>query len=1703
MTPLNQSKSLRRDGDRLMTSALVEHLKTATSTPDASLPIPAQSSLGCWLQLYRQAFERPRVLDWVQRQSLKLADLMVRNGTLHTQDKTFTLDGPSEWYQLAPPILAIAQVIDPDAMGLPFPGEHPALSARGILRFYGYPQPHTHAQRGTVIDTLSHLQSFFGRAEAPVSEAFKQLDQDQKTLAEQLLAGIIAEDEEDRTFNLFTLYRTRCWLTSRSFWATSMESAAALLQRITEHPRFLALDQTRNLDPEQYSFDVTRRSIRGAGPSGTPHEIGYEQLAQLPLDGALERLQDLANAMQLSISLDGKFNLAQLLTLHELPLPDTREAAWDLIEQLRSASPLTTPPICDQADSDMALQVHRQGLTAERERDNRADAQGPRLERALPVKPHLGNYWEGLGLPQPGALTLSAEQRAIVMNVTRRFLPQPNQGLLELLSADLLPGPPDEQVYPLLAHPAAQTLADQLIDAVQWYGHAPGQWANRSSRDTLVLSALILDLDPQAGQHRYTVVGLNLNQRDCWGHRYADLRRTVELHLIESGAATSRSTALAAHLLLAGIAPEFLVGKLPDSLYFMTSHAWLLFKQGVMLAEALACGSSRHLRFNDIVALATQELDTAEQPLWRTHYTTSTLIDWGLAQGQLPSGDEHDTYHLQSIHTLQNTLTARIDALGDASKTLRTTLVTRRRIALNDLKKIFRISRLLKKKCLRWGQGPLRRPSYLPAHGTQLQSLVDLHMGGALQPFAEQWNSVDPALNLTQLKPRFSRLNNVNNLFQEASVAHVARLKKAYTTIIRYLLAQLPVKDREHLHKADVQLLVVRQPASKPQIEEKPGQKMVRTGRFGLILRCEELNGHHDYELFPLLNLAYKNLCLPRTLDLGGTPLTVKTGSPHSTQPTSQLHLGSSLALDETAYLTGSPPRANQSSTVIIDRLWRVEASQSANQALTFDSPRAFTLATAIVNQHFFLDIDALVAQARGSTLQEDRQKTAEAVYQALLGLIPLWSCTQDLASGDTKRMIAGAYGCFFDVFGLLAPTKGLLLTGMARLGKAAPAYIKLLQLTKLGASYLNAVFNPFDSLPSLLRLGRHGLVRLNQAGMRALEGAVRHTRLRLAPGAAIDYTRLLNRADIAPATLARADGVTQVLAIKRSGAWYAFDPYSARPYGPPLEDLRLDTAITVIPYRSVDGYKARMTEPLFEQPPLLISRANATDLLDQGRVWRLPHDASKHMNELTSPVYAWQVDTFDNLCAVRRKKRSPIPIVCFTKRLHEFAHSIHLRRVQALDHIRLIPASMTPKQKRRLVVYYRCVHEVTPRVTEFELTPLPASAPLTYKTHITGRRIDNEPQFGLPVDDLDTVLSRQTQVVELEGIVDGINDSRTLRALLVSVPGADYWVVEADVGVFYRAPATATGPSALRFEQLDYRVGGEHVALIDGFGGRRNQFLNAAQLIPDQPLVALPTLELLYRQLARRGLSAEKIALLRKRVSGLRTIKQRELLLNLSDQGRSLNINFVSRPVQLDIWPPRPDTPPHPTPAQINRYLAEKANASTSALVERTQLKSMNIKGPTPDEIHRVQHAEPVVMWEYSKVGQPHYTEIILKTGAGNCDQMAHVACEMIRTNGGTAQLWYCQVHTFVVVGTIPTGLNQTMDFQEVGWADLWISDPWAAITCPANEYMETLRIKMLTWDLEGIAVFFNDGNTHRWASANDPVWLRLLLTTPKQPMP
>lgn len=117
----------------------------------------------------------------------------------------------------------------------------------------------------------------------------------------------------------------------------------------------------------------------------------------------------------------------------------------------------------------------------------------------------------------------------------------------------------------------------------------------------------------------------------------------------------------------------------------------------------------------------------------------------------------------------------------------------------------------------------------------------------------------------------------------------------------------------------------------------------------------------------------------------------------------------------------------------------------------------------------------------------------------------------------------------------------------------------------------------------------------------------------------------------------------------------------------------------------------------------------------------------------------------------------------------------------------------------------------------------------------------------------------------------------------------------------------------------------------------------------------------------------------------------------------------------------------------------------------------------------------------------------------------MAHVARELIRVNGGHAHIWGMSppAHAFVVVGAPTATLTHTLDFKEAGWADLWICDPWAAIVCPARDYMKLLNEKMIAWSLQDISVFFNDQGTYRWGQANDQHWLALLNNGLKHPLP
>lgn len=1757
---LEEGRARRREGDQQMITVLLNHLKSASTTP---LQIPPHSSPGCWLQLWRQAINRPRFLAWARQQNIDLGSLTLANGTLTDKSRqTWTLWDDTEGRALATPILTLADLLDPAGSGLPYGainiGESPLrLPASQVLRFYGYPQPLHRGQRMLILQALDQLNSF-ASASTTLERDFERLNQDLLQLADTLEAAT-------EGFNLYTSYRTWLTLDSGSFWASSQQAGAALLDEITRTPGFLALEPVQGLQAGEYVFDPATRQLTGRRVHGTQVSIGIEALLPLPLEGRLEQLVAVAEQLGTFVHQSGQFNVAHLLKCHDLEVPDTADAARALIQHLRASQPLAVLPVSDWADADIALLQHLHWQRLDHDRDHTAAAlrtliQGkpadtviathtpmrqaavcdvmlhpalapapptqrrslaqhvqahalavPRtagdalatlqaLEMTLPRSPEHADYRQVL---PPGP-----EQRETVRTVVKDWLPRTTGRLLDHLAGPLLAdlSPPairtqaDRLLMQLLRRPPARELGRRLLGAVDGYGQHAEEQTSSASLENLVLGALMLELDPQPSEQRYVVAGLDLAGSSQRGRPHSALREDLELHLVRGGKVSASAAPLAAHLLLAGAAPEFLVRELPATLRFMTSTTWLVFSQGVAMAHRIAPGSPQQLSYNDVIALASRSDTSPQQQQWREYTATQGLLDWAVAQGEL-THQADGRYPMRDIDAAKARLQSRLEALKTAFMIFASELPTRRSVALDDLRRVFpghprldtpdlcwTLASYLQKNLGSESSGPPRwhNVPYLSKH-----TLADLHSQGWLQPFSRHWNSAHQALNLGVMRTRFSRLGEMGALLNAAFDAHLDRLKQAYAITLEDLLAQLPLADRARLPFGELQLLALNKEATKPEALETREEKSARTGRFGIILRCTSPHAIDDYELFPLLNQIHKRSGPALVFDLGGKPLSVTTGRPGSVQPASILHTGNQLPVDWHAYETGSAPRPDVFSTVIVERLWEQAPTAAETGVPGFGSAILRSITQAIVARHFFLDVEAARHHVRGSSDQGASEQRHAALTQRLKSLVPLWSCSQDVASGDPHRMTYGSYQCLLDLFSLLLPARAYSSMALAVLKSTPPLPIKLLQLGKLSSNLLLTVINPFDAIPILARLARNGLIVLGKGAWQTLREAIEQAQRWTANSSLRDYVRWLSRADIGIGAVLGGDGFSRIIAVLRQQQWYAFNPFSARPYGPPLANFRLDSALDVTPVRCANDYRALVIERLFDTPPLLIRRSTATDLLADGKVWRLEHNAPTHLDDLASPAHFRAEQYFDALCAPSRRKRTPTPFICFTKKLHAFGRSIHQRRVQALEHIRIIPAPSLAGAKRRLA-YHHAMYEVGPGAVAFELTQV-ASAPLTYRRRTLGKLVD-EPQFGLPEDQLDNMLARETRVVELRGIAEGIDDSRVLRAMVFElikpgpIPGPRC-VVEADTGVFYEVIQAADAPELI-FDYLDFSQGGEQARLIQAFCDCKRDYLDYAELIPDQPLVALPTLEVLYLQLAARGFSDSTLAQLRRTASALTPLKQRELLLNASSEGQRLDIHVAASPLRLEIWRPSPELAVGSNAARLNEYLAQKAYASTLALVERTGVGAANLVTDAVEDMARLRIAAPVVMWQYTLSGQPDYTEIILKTGAGNCDQMAHVANELIRTNGGTSHIWRSRppTHAFVVVGPAPSSLTNTLNFQENDWKSLWICDPWARIACSADQYPGKFNERIRDWTRQHMSVYYKG----QWERIENSSWLK-----------
>jgi len=179
-------------------------------------------------------------------------------------------------------------------------------------------------------------------------------------------------------------------------------------------------------------------------------------------------------------------------------------------------------------------------------------------------------------------------------------------------------------------------LGEQLVNALDWYTTEDEIPPAKVLRD-LVWRTLWLHLERSTDNARSTVAGEEIATPLHWGRSYRYIRQQIEQSLIHNHQITPGGAQLALRLLQQACAAEIWVKDIPDDLHYASSIAWVNFKAGVILAQAIEPDAAQHMTFEEVlglVATASQKA-TPEQQIVLSLARLGPTLEWATANGVL------------------------------------------------------------------------------------------------------------------------------------------------------------------------------------------------------------------------------------------------------------------------------------------------------------------------------------------------------------------------------------------------------------------------------------------------------------------------------------------------------------------------------------------------------------------------------------------------------------------------------------------------------------------------------------------------------------------------------------------------------------------------------------------------------------------------------------------------------------------------------------------------------------------------------------------------------------------------------------------------------------------------------------------------------------------------------------------------------------
>lgn len=676
---------------------------------------------------------------------------------------------------------------------------------------------------------------------------------------------------------------------------------------------------------------------------------------------------------------------------------------------------------------------------------------------------------------------------------------------------------PSLAIEKLLGSPKAQALGQAIQDKL-------GGIATDTSLNDCILAAIQVGLDPESRGKAApnSVAGFDLAQRSHWGKPALTVIQGLAEHLVAKGRATRQTADLAARLLLARQAPEFLVKGVPASVT-CGSLLWTQLTMATAKLEADSPGRVLNMSYSEVLAAA-EEIGSGLPGVQASQ--RNALVVWAAANGVVEASETPpDAIEMERIRLAYN---SQLSVLTSAASLLQTEIPDRKALALAQLKAAFPEveASVFEAKTLQKAWFNPGRPGVFPG----MRSMLDIVMEGDKLGAKEHWISQDKRIPIQ----RFCALSesgklDVSSVFATAYEQSLKSLETGHQGLVRYLISTLPPEDRMNFE-------------------------------YGRL----EFFHTNDYTMA-------MDFTTPLALKTRGHTLDVKVtrgGETHIYEIDTRAfsikkrdYLGSRYTPPYTAAKLEHRVANTVSKTVLFDP-FKDEAGQASERTVQTSAPDSLNsdrsrYIAKVFAKSLDLHNEDLLNHARGFTSYDQGRARNDAIGEFFLNLIPLRSAIVNFSNGNYG---AGLFDLGLDVIGLVtlgagkaAQASRLLSKGLSSLGAVTKA------ARFLGATAVEA-FNPLGGLGGLAQGG----VRLLAKG--ADKGVETVNKLRGASGG-YDVLKAASKqyGEAATGSLKVAGLSTENGAVLHKGKWYGFDPDRMRPYGPPLDGFTPRT-------RALDG---------------------------------------------------------------------------------------------------------------------------------------------------------------------------------------------------------------------------------------------------------------------------------------------------------------------------------------------------------------------------------------------------------------------------------------------------------------------------------------------------------------------------------------------------